>query len=318
MINDIRARIDELDRQLVDLLAERMRLSLQLGIEKSKLDMAIVDGARERAVRQLWKEMFSKNGLSPSLADGMLDALLRESRHLQLRARKPADVMIVGEGRMGSLLQRCLADAGNRVAKVSAEGAANAYAGQEFVVLAVPPEAQLDMSFARGAIVMDIASSKSLIFRRLERQSEKLGFRYVSTHPLFGAVEDPFEETVVVIPSRTSGEGLTSVKDLWRSAGFRVVVSSVEEHERAMSAVQVMVHAHLLSLMSSLNQFAQINGIDPYRYETRTLRRLRPILDDLSKNERVVREIREQNSYAKEALALSRKAFNRVAGGELA
>ncbi len=83
-----------------------------------------------------------------------------------------------------------------------------------------------------------------------------------------------------------------------------------------MSAVQVMVHAHLLSLALGLSEFKRRTGLDPYDFETRTLRRLRPILEDVSNNRRVVAEIREENPNAEEALSASLEAFKKVVGGE--
>ncbi|WP_449462528.1 prephenate dehydrogenase/arogenate dehydrogenase family protein [Tardisphaera miroshnichenkoae] len=316
MIDHIRARIDEVDRQLADLVAERMTLSAQLGIEKSKRGLPITDRARERAVRHRWEELFAQRGLSLALADQFVEALLKESKRVQVRAEAPADVLIIGEGRMGTLLQRCFADAGHNAIKASAEKAVGTYAGQKFVVLAVPPGAEVELGFAKGSVVMDIASSKAKVFPKLEEESQRVGFSYVSTHPLFGAVEYPFDERVVIIPSKTSGNALAQVINLWESAGFSVIVSSVEEHERAMSAVQVMVHAHLSSLALALSEFKRETGLDPYDFQTRTLRRLRPVLEDFSRNQRVVAEIREQNPYAKEALSASLEAFKKVAGEE--
>ncbi len=316
MIGSIRARIDEVDRQLADLVAERMALSARLGIEKSKRGLPVTDRARERAVQRHWEELFAQRGLSLALADQLIEALLKESKRLQIKAEVPANVFIVGEGRMGSLLQRCFADAGHNAVKANAERAAEAYAGQRFVLLAVPPDAEVDLGFAKGAVVMDIASSKAKAFPRLEEVSQRIGFSYVSTHPLFGAVDYPFDEKVVVIPSKTSGNALSEVVDLWEGAGFGVIVSSVEEHELAMSAAQVMVHAHLSSLALSLSEFKRQTGLDPYDFQTRTLRRLRPILEDLSNNQRVVAEIREENPHAKEALSASLEAFKKAAGGE--
>ena len=316
MLESMRARINELDIQLADLLSERMRLSEQIGEEKLKLGLPVLDDARERELHRRWEKAFSERGLSPFLAHDMLELVLKESRRVQLRTRKPSEVMIVGEGRMGILLERCFSDAGNRVTRVGAASAANAYSGQKFVILALPPDVRVDLSFAKEAIVMDIASSKASIFPRLEKESQEKGFSYVSAHPLFGAVEDPLEERVVIIPSRTSGDALSESIELWRDAGFNVIVTSLEVHELAMSAVQVMVHAHLLSLMESLEEFKRKTGIDPYYYETRTVRRLRPIIQDVSANMRVVREIREQNQHSKEALELSLRVFTGIARGE--
>jgi prephenate dehydrogenase len=226
--------------------------------------------------------------------------------------------MIVGTGRMARLLAKAL----KRVARVSvasssrrrAEGLARRVGVEQariedakdhdFVILAVPPHSLKEAASSvaphlkPGAVVMDISSVKRGV---VEEVLEALpsGAGYVSLHPLFGPFVRRVEgEAVVAIPVRGEwavGEALKLMEGL----GLRVVVSSVEEHDRAMSMVQVVHHLSYLAYAVTLAQALSPQLIE--RYATRSLRATLQALRRMYKNLGVVREIQELNVYGWEA-----------------
>ena len=52
-LHRLRSEIDELDKKLITLLNYRVKLSLQIGEEKKRLDLAIEDKQREQQVMQM-------------------------------------------------------------------------------------------------------------------------------------------------------------------------------------------------------------------------------------------------------------------------
>jgi chorismate mutase/prephenate dehydrogenase len=148
----------------------------------------------------------------------------------------------------------------------------------------------------RGSVLLDLFSVKSTFFAAFEELSIKHGFHYVSAHPLFGDVGEPISEGIVLIPSRTSGDYLNLVRDLFSNAGLSVVMlKSPEEHDRLMAYLQVAHHTALLALYVLFRRA----GIDlkgpllthSLKYTVRAMERVLAQLD-------VVYEIQRLNPYA--------------------
>jgi prephenate dehydrogenase len=113
---------------------------------------------------------------------------------------------------------------------------------------------------------------------------------------LFGDVGEPISEGIVLVPSRTSGDYLNLVRDLFSNAGLSVVtLSSPEEHDRLMAYLQVAHHTALLALYALFRRA----GIDlkgslmthSLKYTVRAMERVLAQLD-------VVYEIQRLNPYA--------------------
>jgi len=228
--------------------------------------------------------------------------------------------MIIGTGRMARLLARTF----KSIAEVSITSPISGEAEKpakklrvkqanpedakdyDFILLAVSPLRlkEVALGIARhlkpGAVVMDISSvKKGFVEEVLEVLPSDVG--YVSLHPLFGpSVKRIEKETVVVIPIR--GEWATNaVLELVRSLGLRAVISSVEEHDKVMSIVQVAHHLSYLAYAMTLAKSLDLELIE--RYATRSLRYTLWMLKRMSKNLGVIREIQELNVYGQGAKA---------------
>ena len=83
MIDDSRKEIDQLDVQLVKLLAKRMDLATQLGREKKAAGMEVHQKTREVAVLDSAKLLANSLGLSEDLVTDIYALIFTESRRLQ-------------------------------------------------------------------------------------------------------------------------------------------------------------------------------------------------------------------------------------------
>jgi prephenate dehydrogenase len=79
-----RELIDQVDRQLLGLLAQRAHLSRRAGEAKEALGASIRDPQREATLREERRRWAIEFGLDPAGADGIFSAILRASRALQL------------------------------------------------------------------------------------------------------------------------------------------------------------------------------------------------------------------------------------------
>jgi chorismate mutase/prephenate dehydratase len=83
MIDDLRKEIDQIDVQLVKILAKRMELSSEIGREKEAAGIKVHQKTREVAVLDSAKLLANSLGLSEDLVTDIYALIFNESRRLQ-------------------------------------------------------------------------------------------------------------------------------------------------------------------------------------------------------------------------------------------
>ncbi|MGC8630974.1 MAG: prephenate dehydrogenase/arogenate dehydrogenase family protein [Thermoprotei archaeon] len=319
MMQKLRDELDATDEQIARLIGKRLQLARQIGEIKYSSQASIIDQTRENEVARHWKELGAKYDIP--YIESIARDLITASRAVQLRARQAKKVAIIGDGKMGRLLQGQFNEVGHRTRRFE-PSRVNGIEWAEIVVLAVPQNGVLDLMRSlqaglKGKIVMDIASDKSRIFHEAEKIALDNGFNYVGVHPLFNVIEGPFTERVVIIPSSADGGRAREVEEFWSSAGFQTQIADIDEHERGMSVAQVMVHFYLQALAYSLKEYSAELGVNLTDFETRTLRRVMEIIKDVDANDQVIKEIRRENPFSASAVASSLSNMKRIAEGDL-
>ena len=79
----VRLEIDDIDRQIVELLARRMQLTDGLVNTKNKIGPGTRDATRENQVIQNWKDHARERGLDEGFAGEMAVETIGESSHRQ-------------------------------------------------------------------------------------------------------------------------------------------------------------------------------------------------------------------------------------------
>jgi len=82
-LQETRGMIDELDRELVTLLARRAQLSRRAGRAKAALSAPVLDPAREAAMLRERRSWGEAAGMDPDITEGLFQAILRASRRTQ-------------------------------------------------------------------------------------------------------------------------------------------------------------------------------------------------------------------------------------------
>jgi len=93
-LKDLRARLTQLDGELLTLIAERQQISEEVARAKRATGLPTRDFQREREVLMNARAAAEKLGLSPSLADNLLRLLIRSS----LATQEQAQVAAQGQG----------------------------------------------------------------------------------------------------------------------------------------------------------------------------------------------------------------------------
>jgi prephenate dehydrogenase len=82
-LQETREMIDDLDKELVGLLARRAELSRRAGRAKAALGAPVLDPAREAALMRVRRNWSEAAGLDPEAVEGVFEAILRASRRTQ-------------------------------------------------------------------------------------------------------------------------------------------------------------------------------------------------------------------------------------------
>lgn len=84
---EAREKIDEIDRKLVEILAERFALTHQVGVLKADQELAAVDSAREAEKLAELQQLCEERKLNPELVTELFRRIMEEvvNNHKRLR-----------------------------------------------------------------------------------------------------------------------------------------------------------------------------------------------------------------------------------------
>ena len=253
---ELRAMIDALDRELLQVMAQRMALVAQVAAYKRLHGLRIRDPQREHQVLDDRRDYASHLGLPVGEIESIFRVLLRSSRDHQaaLRAEMPPDaaprtiVIIGGHGKMGALLARLFGDLGHRVLIVDRDTALTAHDAvplADVVVISVPIEeterviAEIGPRVRDDALLMDITSIKAAPVSAMLAHTRA---SVVGTHPMFGPGVHTLQGQRFVV-CRARGDGWADwVVQTFTARGLAVTEATPQQHDRAMSIVQVLTH----------------------------------------------------------------------------
>jgi chorismate mutase/prephenate dehydrogenase len=273
-LEKIRDRLSALDRQLLELIAERQRLSREVAEAKRSSDRATRDFQRERHVLLQARSNAEAMGLSPDLAESILRLLIRGSLTTQERIRvaaagrgsgRPA-LVIGGAGKMGRWFSEFLTSQSYSVTIADPTGAVEGYAHvrdwrdtpleYDLIVVATPLKVanlvlqELASSKPRGT-VFDIGSLKTPLRQGLNALREA-GCRVTSIHPMFGPDTELLSGRHVIFVDVGHPEALADAQTLFASTMAERVVMSLDEHDRLIAYVLGLSHALNIAFFTAL------------------------------------------------------------------
>ncbi len=299
ILAQLRREIDEIDGEIIRLIGRRLMVAREIGEVKYKLNIPVVNHDREEEVLVRWVRELGKMGIEASSAFKIAKSIIEATTKVQVKPRPNLKILIVGSGRVGKILNDIL----STVAAVEvSDMKPTDVEGFNMVIMATKPSDEA-LNYIRGIsgrlrgrVLMDVFSVKSSVFKVIEEESLRGGFSYISIHPLFGNIPDPWGETIIVIPSRTGLGHLQAVVGMFEEAGLRpIVLESPEEHDRLMAYVQASHHIALLALYLLLRRV----GVGPQSplltYSLKhTMRAIERALEQID----VVEEIQLKNPYS--------------------
>jgi chorismate mutase/prephenate dehydrogenase len=252
----LRALLDAVDRDILQLLARRMATVGEIAAHKRSHAIRIRDLVRERAVLSDRIRRAKELGLPAGIVESIYRLVLLASREHQasLRAEVPPDIeprtvaIIGGEGAMGTMMGRMFADLGHAV--ISADlgtrpAPAEAAAMADVVVVSVPIRnteeviAEVGPHVRPDGLLMDLTSLKE---RPVEAMLDATEASVVGTHPLFGPGVHTLQGQRVVVCRGRGDAWFAWVRQTLEARGLVVTEADPDEHDRMMALVQVLNH----------------------------------------------------------------------------
>ena len=248
-LDDLRNDLSAVDRNIVDLIAERQRLVNEIGRHKQTTGTGTRDYAREKDVLDMGRAQARDLGLEPDLVEEIQRTLIRSSLAAQERDRVIAEgrgdgrrvLVIGGAGKMGGWFAdffvsqgfaTTIADPG--VADGSGQFSKWTDAGVDYdvIVIAAPLGvsgrilAQLAVLKPEG-LVFDIGSLKSPLIDGLQ-ELHNAGCRVTSVHPMFGPNTRLLSGHHLIFCDAGSEEATNDAKELFGSTMVEQIVDIVE------------------------------------------------------------------------------------------
>jgi chorismate mutase/prephenate dehydrogenase len=254
-LSALREGIDELDTQLVELLAKRNQITTQVGQLKAQAGMPVYVPEREKALIASRRAQAEALGVSADLTEDLLRRVMRESYHTQnnnYRCVKPDldnVVVIGGAGALGRVFVSLFERSNYTVSVVEKDdwdnGRAHAVlSSASLVVVAVPINltesviGKLTM-LPKECVLADITSIKA---KPLDAMLAVHEGPVVGLHPMFGPDAPGMIKQVVVVCDGRRSEQYAWLIEQMRIWGATIHDSTAKEHDQAMAYIQVMRH----------------------------------------------------------------------------
>ena len=269
-LDHLRDQIDSIDKQLVDLLAERRRVVQQVIEVKAQHDLPTFHPAREENLISARRAQATQAGLDPDYVEDLFRTVMRHSRVGQLNTlgrrgvRPGAKVLIVGGlGNMGRFLSGWFRQSDYDVRILDRDDwpeVRSLTAGIDLCLLAVPiaitpaVAAQIAPHLPPACVLADITSLK---LKPLEAMLQSHAGPVVGFHPLFGPATTTMDKQIVVVSPGRDMEQCQWLLDQLTLWGNVLVETPAAEHDEIMGIVQALRHFATFSF----GQFLHSRGV---------------------------------------------------------
>ncbi|MCG7533284.1 bifunctional chorismate mutase/prephenate dehydrogenase [Psychrobium sp. MM17-31] len=253
-LDELRHAIDEVDGQLIELLAKRLSLVAEVGEVKSEAGVPIYAPEREAAMLAKRRSEADEAGVGGDLIEDVLRRLMRESYHREkdtgFKCIKPdlGDVVIVGgRGKLGGVFKRMLELSGYNVKVLDKDDWSSApelFANAGLVIVSVPINLTTEIidqlsGLPSDCVLVDLTSTKG---KPLEHMLNVHAGPVLGLHPMFGPDVASLAKQVIIYCDGRSPEKYAWLLEQIGIWGAKLTLADPQEHDNAMTLVQGMRH----------------------------------------------------------------------------
>jgi chorismate mutase/prephenate dehydrogenase len=279
-LEQLRKRLNQLDRELVELVADRRRIIAEIGAHKIQNAVPTRDYEREREVLKGARDRAVEIGLEPDLAESIMRLLIRSSLTQQEQTRVAAgsggagkrSLVIGGGGKMGRWFVSFLASQGYDVEVADPNAGDDGQrvvtdwrtldVDHDVVIVATPIKiASVVLSELAErrppGLVLDIGSLKTPLRPGLAALAEA-GCKVASIHPMFGPDTQLLSGRHVIFVDVGLPAATTEARALFDSTMAEQIEMSLEEHDRLIAYVLGLSHALNLAFFTALAESGEL------------------------------------------------------------
>lgn len=289
----LREQIDQVDQQLIKLLAQRLSLVAEVGKVKAEHGIPVYAPERETAMISARRGEAEKQGIPADLIEDVLRRVMRESyanenKHGFKRVNTAIQKIVIvgGNGKLGGLFGNYLTLSGYNVEALGRDDWANAkqiLANADVVIVCVPIANTLETIerlqpyLTENMILADLTSVK---YQPLQKMLEVHNGAVVGLHPMFGPdIASQAKQVIACCNGRFPEryEWLIEQMKIW---GAKIEQIEAKEHDHAMTYIQALRHfstfAFGLHLSRQPVQLSQLLALSSpiYRLELAMIGRL--------------------------------------------
>jgi len=272
-LEELRSELSSIDRQLVELIAERQNVVGEIGRSKQSTGRATRDYERERDVLEMARDQAKSLDVDPNIAEEILTTLIRSSLTHQERDRVAAEgkgdgrsaLVIGGAGKMGGWFVDFFSSQGfaTTIADATVQDGPGAFrywkdAGVDYdvIVVATPMVvsgeilSQLAEMSPQG-LIFDIGSLKTPLKAGLAALAHA-GCKVASLHPMYGPDTELLSGRHLIFIDVGSAEAITEAKELFAATMVDELDMGLDEHDRLISYVLGLSHALNIAFFTAL------------------------------------------------------------------
>lgn len=329
-LSTLRDQVRAIDDQLLELVAQRLRLAEEIGQIKFAANLPIKDYQVEKAVLERSRSKATTLGIYSSLAEDLSRLLIRyaviaqddDRSHRQRHHHGPARRVTVvgGRGRMGRWISDFFDTFGDHVSHVdqpSSGGKESRYpllssltaaCDADVIVLATPISVTPGIideltKLKTKALVFDICSLKTPLVGAI-KAAQQAGLRIGSAHPMFGPDVEVLVDRNIMICQVGDAQVTHDVRALFEATTARITEVSLERHDELMSYVLGLSHLSNLVFAAVLTKggasFADLREAASTTFNAQ----LGVTIPVTTENPGLYYEIQAENSYSSKMLGL--------------
>jgi chorismate mutase/prephenate dehydrogenase len=347
-LDELRQQLDQLDGDLLALVARRQAISREVAAAKRATGYPTRDYKREREVILGVRGRAEKLGVSGDLAEDVMRLLIRSSLTTQERASVATHgagsgrraLVIGGAGKMGGWFVQFLVSQGFDVLIADPAGAATPAPGAasgipaiddwrklddlsvfDFIVVSTPLGAsgvilnELALRRPTGT-VFDLGSLKSPLRGGLNAL-KAAGVKVTSLHPMFGPGTELLSGRHVIFIDMGNADALTAARALFQPTMAEQVVMSLDEHDRLIAYVLGLSHALNIAFFTALAESGEAAPRLARLSSTTFDAQLDVATDVADESPELYYEIQALNDYGAESLQALSQAVERLRGAVL-
>ncbi|MFN6971775.1 MAG: bifunctional chorismate mutase/prephenate dehydrogenase [Rheinheimera sp.] len=287
----LRQQIDQLDSQLVELLAARAKVTAEVGRVKQQHALPLYVPEREAALLKARRDQATMAGVSAELIEDVLRRVMRESYQTQeagfvcTRPLGGKVVVVGGGGALGRRFVSLFERSGYQVVVLEAADwpqAAKIVDGACLVLMAVPIHLTAQLIKQLPPLPMDclLADITSVKQAPLQAMLQQHNGPVLGLHPMFGPdISNIVKQVVVICHGRGSEQYQWLLKQIsvW---GAVLTEKTAQQHDELMQLIQAMRHfsslvygVHLAEEQADLQQLLELSS-PIYRLELAMVGRL--------------------------------------------